>query len=177
MPTYTEYSHQWYMDLCYNVAQMSHDPRTQNGAILLCEDGEFVGGLNDLPKDVETKPTRLESPEKYYWIEHAERGALYFAVSQGMDVRGSTLYCPWAACADCGRAIAMMGVSTLIRHKQAMNRVMDAHAHDQWAHSIEVGDEIMRARGVDIIELDYVSESVIDLGVRFNREIWHPQNP
>lgn len=144
------------MGQAYKNALYSHDPSTQNGSVLLPVDDayeEYTYGVNNFPTGVRETPDRWERPKKYAFIEHAERCAIFNAARDGVETEGGILVCPWAACADCARAIVMAGLSVLVRCKA------DPHdTHDQWNESIAWGDEIMLEGGVEIIELDYKHE-------------------
>ena len=71
----------YFYEMANLVAKKSKDKSTQIGAVIVGPDNEirstgynsFPTGLND---DLEIRQQR---PEKYYWIEHAERNALYNA--------------------------------------------------------------------------------------------------
>lgn len=94
----------------------SDDPDTQNGALIITRDGRHVFGSNTLPTGVSLKESRLERPEKYLWIEHAERDAIYAAAKRGLCLYGATMYCPWYACPECARAIIGSGIKEVIGH-------------------------------------------------------------
>lgn len=165
------------LDICYDLASsQSRDPRTQNGALVVLKSGVAYGGVNNVPAFVEEKPGMIVSPGKYLWMEHAERAAIYSAVSFNANLYESTMYCPWAACADCARAIAMSGIKRLVRHKQAMERKMDEASESKWKESILIGDAIMDAAGVEVVDYDYVPWHE-DTKVLFSGEYWYPSNP
>lgn len=140
------------MRLAYFAASKSNDLSTQNGAVLFNPDTgtAFCTGINHIAKESCHKQDRFERPLKYQWTEHAERHAILKAARYGQSTRGKHLYCCWAACADCARAIAEAGITKLIRH---------SHPHhadrSDWLDSIKVGDEIMRERGVEIVTVDF----------------------
>jgi len=144
------------------------DPSTQNGAIIVNEDtGEIISyGANYFPNNVIDLPERWERPIKYSYVEHAERNAIYQAVFNGESVRGLTMYCYWAACADCARAIIQSGIRRLVTHKI----IMDA-TPDHWKASIEVAFQMMREAGV---QLDQVEDPIDDIQIRFNGKLWTP---
>jgi hypothetical protein len=54
----------------------------------------------------------------------------------------------WAACCDCARAIVECGLSRLIRHYPILDE-----ATERWLESITVGDQILKAGGVEIIDI------------------------
>lgn len=89
-----------------------------------------------------------EAPRKYAILEHAERGALYKAARQGISTSGGTLVSSWAACQDCSRAMVACGIATLVRHVPTPDA-----ASARWAESIEMGDSLMRAGGIFIVDV------------------------
>lgn len=127
----------------------SHDPHTQNGALLRAYNGAIVVAANRLPPEVVVSTARLERPAKYQFVEHAERGAIFAAAKAGIATDRATLYCPWFACADCARAIILAGVTRVVGHT-----VPRAQANGRWAESIAAADQMLREAGVQIELLD-----------------------
>jgi dCMP deaminase len=149
------------------IATQSPDPRTQNGAILATPDGEaLVSGVNEFPKGVKNTDERWERPNKYFYVEHAERNAIFTALRAGIPTKGNVLVCPWSACADCARAIIQSGISTLIR--------LPSENHDHWEESCQKADEMFAEAGVTIIELTEPLDEVLPL-LR-NGQRWTPSN-
>lgn len=138
-----------WMNWALNLAQTSEDPSVQNGAVIVnyAEDDLCGSSMNRLTYGVDDQPFRWERPAKYMWVEHAERQAIFTAAKYGKSTFGATMYCPWAACADCARAIVGAGIRKLVRFP------MTGEA-DGWNESIAVGEEILEAAGVRIIEVD-----------------------
>jgi dCMP deaminase len=100
-------------EACRYAAQHSHDPETQNGAVLVTN-RLTIYAANCIPKAVALQEHRLARPFKYDFIEHAERAAIYKAASAGAATAGATLYCPWFACTDCARAIVSAGIKEVV---------------------------------------------------------------
>lgn len=136
---------------CYRKASDSPDTSTQIGAVITNNRGSvqfstlsfngFVRGWSPTPAD-------YERPRKYSVTEHAERRAIYHAARDGVCLYGSTLYSTWAACADCARAIVESGISRLVRHYPPQDETVD-----RWLESVSLGDEIMVAGGVEIVDV------------------------
>lgn len=155
----------------YSFALDSPDPSTQNAAIVYNKDGQMISiGVNKFTKGVEITEDILERPKKYSFIEHAERNAIYGVLSSidedvTIDPGPHVMVAPWAACADCARAIVQSGIQVLVRHKRD-------DGTNRWNQSIEWGDQILKAGGVDIIEI------AGELGgcepILFNGESWLP---
>ena len=100
-------------EACRYAAQHSHDPDTQNGAVLVTS-RQTIFAANCVPLGVARHEHRLARPFKYDFVEHAERAVIYKAAATGIPVAGGTLYCPWFACTDCARAIIMAGIKEVI---------------------------------------------------------------
>ena len=104
-----------YMDMARSMAKNSPDAETKVGAIMLSEEGRiiassfngFLRGANDdkLPK------TR---PDKYTFIQHAERNMLYNCAYEGIRTKNTTIICTLSPCLDCLRACFQSGVSHII---------------------------------------------------------------
>jgi dCMP deaminase len=100
-------------EACRYAAQHSHDPDTQNGAVLVTS-RQTIFAANCVPPGVARHEHRLARPFKYDFVEHAERAVIYKAAATGIPAAGGTLYCPWFACTDCARAIVMAGIKEVI---------------------------------------------------------------
>lgn len=128
-------------------AQDSDDPHTQNGAVLVPRSANCYVAVsaNRFPKGVGRTPDRLARPEKYRYIEHAERGAVYAAARIGTPTDGGTLYCPWFACADCARAIICSGVREVVGH--VLPRSLTP---DRWLDDIALAESMLTEAGVSM---------------------------
>lgn len=106
----------YFMLMAYVIASKSKDKSTHVGAVVVDENNavktqgynSFVRRLND---DV---PERQESPEKYYWIEHAERNAIYNATLIGVSLKKCRMYTNAVPCTDCARGIIQSGIIEVI---------------------------------------------------------------
>lgn len=143
-------THEDYLRAAYRYAAMSRDRSTQNGAVLVSGCGDIIGtGWNDIPDGVADTQERRERPLKYQFTEHAERAAIFDAARAGRPTDGSTLYAPWLACADCGRAIVCAGVRWVVRH-----RIPQHASRADWAASCAASDRMFAEAGVEVIEVD-----------------------
>lgn len=152
----------WLRQACLE-AQRSHDPSTQNGAVLVpATAGAYVAvARNCIPSGIQPTPSRLERPAKYDYIEHAERAAIYTAARVGTPTKGAVLYCPWFACTDCARAIICAGIREVVGHVRPR-----AATPERWTATIVLAEAMLREAGVSMRWL------ADDLGVtiRFNGE-------
>lgn len=147
------------MKLAYKTASSSPDDSTQNGAVLFKRNVPIATCAN-LP--IVSDDFSQQRPEKYWDFEHAERGVIYKA---GRDTLGSEMYCPFAACADCARAIILSGVACVYTHKPLM-----ALMPDRWRPSVERGMWMFKKRNVKHISLDL--DIKLSIPVRFDGGLW-----
>lgn len=139
---------EWLRD-CYREAVNSPDRSTQIGVIIF--DGfqdQISTGYNAFTKGWVPSEADHERPRKYQIIEHAERRAIYSAAKEGFCTYGGTMVATWAACSDCARAIVECGIQRLIRHYPILD-----DATERWLESITIGDQILKAGGVEIIDI------------------------
>jgi dCMP deaminase len=129
-------------DACRYAAENSHDPDTQNGAVLVTAGGTIYAA-NCVPRGVSRPDHRLARPFKYHFVEHAERAAIYKAAEVGAATAGATLYCPWFACTDCARAIIQAGIKEVVG-LVAMRNATPA----RWLLNVEMAERMLEEAGV-----------------------------
>jgi dCMP deaminase len=158
------------MELTYELALRSPDPSTQNGAILVRAGMPLTAtaACNEFPRGVQYLDERWERPIKYSFIEHAERNAIFNAARIGISTSGLTLACPWAACADCARAIIQADVIKLITHQPN-----EEDTNERWQASIEVAFTMLKEAGV---EIEYFHGKVGGAAqpIRRDGKLWQP---
>ncbi len=139
--------------LAYEQALRSPDPSTQNGAFLYYDGMPLTVtfACNEFPRGVAYTEERWERPLKYSLIEHAERNAIYSAARYGLATKGTTLVCPWAACADCARAIVQAGITCQLTRARVG---LSAEINARWAETCALGDQILSEGGVAIRMVD-----------------------
>ena len=152
----------------YGHALSSTDKSTQNGAIIISKDyGKTIAwGWND-PVASFTVNDLGFGQHKYDVTEHAERNAIYLAARWGLSLAGTTMVCPWAACPDCAKAIVQSGITTLVRHKDAIDKTPE-----RWAEKVSIGDAILKAGGVDVLDLE--GPVGAPSSIRFDSETFWP---
>lgn len=130
---------QLYITLCYLISMRSKDPMTHVGSVIIDSDNVLVAtGYNSLPRGVEldrdSKRVSREDNEKYYWVEHAERNAIYNAARRGTVLKGCKLYVPWISCSDCARAIIQTGITEVIIHQNGQD-FYDENTNGKWVEA------------------------------------------
>ena len=101
---------------CYEISAQSPDTSSQNGAIVSRMVNNSVSDVskgynhfyNGVPPETKDRVIKLQR------IEHAERDAIYKA----QNTKNAIMFCPWAACHDCARAIIGSGITCLVVHKE-----------------------------------------------------------
>lgn len=139
-----------FIGLCNHIAAWSEDRDFQVGCVIVGPEGHEVRstGYNGFPRGVSDEDdARFDraSGEKFYWIEHAERNAIYNAARSGASLAGCTLYVNRFPCADCGRAIIQSGISQIIAPPIPQ-------ADGALDYSFKVSQQMLREAGIDIVE-------------------------
>jgi dCMP deaminase len=100
------------------ISQKSKDPSTKVGCVIVGDDNVILSmGFNGFPRGInEHDKGRWARPEKYHWVEHAERNAIYNAARNGINLNGARAYLNWEPrpCADCTRALIQVGIKEII---------------------------------------------------------------
>lgn len=116
----------YFMNLLEPISSRSKDPNTQVGCVIAGPDnGIRSTGYNSFPRGInDNVPERLERPEKYFWLEHGDRSAIYAAAKVGTPLDGCKMYLTGLPCMDCARAIVQVGIVEVI---------YDALKQEKWA--------------------------------------------
>jgi dCMP deaminase len=128
-----------FIEMAMLVAKKSKDPSTKVGCVIVGDDNAVLStGFNGFPRGVREElnfeerfpladpmfakcfpkldPERWDRPQKYSWIEHAERNAIFNAARHGIMLAGARAYLNWEPhpCADCSRALIQSGIVEII---------------------------------------------------------------
>jgi|688.fasta_scaffold06574_4 dCMP deaminase len=106
---------QYFVNMLDVVSLKSKDT-TKTSAIIVGPDHEIrTTGYNGFPREFNDKDKeKWAKPEKYYWIEHAERNAIYNAARMGVSLLDCDMYVSHFPCVDCGRGIIQSGIKRVI---------------------------------------------------------------
>ncbi len=108
-----------FMRHAYLIASKSKDPRTRIGAVLVRNKHVISEGYNGLPMGVnDCCAERYQRPEKYLWVEHAERNSIFVCARFGISTNAAVMYTQGIPCENCTRATIQAGVSEVVVHKQ-----------------------------------------------------------
>jgi len=135
------------------ISQKSKDPSTKVGCVIVGDDNAILSmGFNGFPRGVdEYHDSRWARPEKYHWVEHAERNAIYNAARNGINLNNSRAYLNWEPkpCADCTRALIQVGVKEVI----GPNRVWQGAGAGKH-YSIDHAEIMLQEAGIKIRYID-----------------------
>jgi len=119
-----------FMKLAEVVSEMSIDPHTKFGCVAVSEDGmQLSTGYNSPPNGVDDSLVPLTRPEKYMYLEHAERNCIYNAASKGIRLKGCTFYVTGVPCVECLRAMYQVGAKIII-YKAKKAKSFDDSVYD-----------------------------------------------
>lgn len=143
----------WWVDRMYlqdaiRAAKQSSDPSTQVGSVLVVPTGlgVIVRSCNAVPQRLVDAGYPINQEEKNYCTEHSERRLLFDAARRSFSVSGLTMYCTWASCAECSRAIVDFGISRVVTFSALVERTPD-----RWRESISHGLRMMRDCGISVV--------------------------
>ena len=141
-----------FMGLCNHVAGWSEDRDFQVGCVIVDPIGHEVRtmGYNGLPRGVSADDdARFDraSGEKFHWIEHAERNAVYNAARTGVALVGCTAYVNRFPCADCARALIQSGIARIVAPPIPQ-------ADGALDHSFQVSCRMLSETGITITEFE-----------------------
>lgn len=112
---------EYFRNIANQVKLKSKDNSTQVGCVIV-DSGMTIKstGYNSFPRGInDNVPERQERPEKYYWLEHSERNAIYNAARVGLSTVGCTMYLSCGIpCADCARGIINAGIVKIVCEKE-----------------------------------------------------------
>lgn len=120
------------MKMATDLSELSPDEETQVGAVMLSPAGRIIatsfnGFLRGAPDDKLPK-TREGTPNKYEFIQHAERNMLYNCAYEGIRTKDTTVVCTLSPCFECLRACFQSGVRT-IYFKELYHRFEDIYVY------------------------------------------------
>lgn len=154
--------HAYWMTMVYMVASRSDDRDTHVGAVIVGEDNILRStGYNGLVRKVKPLSDRLIRPEKYHWMEHAERNAIYNAARTGVCVKQCTMYTNGLPCAECARAIIQAGIWVVLTDKVWA----DADDRPEWQDSHRRTKAMFEEAGVKHTDI----KVDLQMPVRFQR--------
>jgi dCMP deaminase len=143
---------EYYLAIAEAVKLKSKDIRTQIGAVIVGSDKQIVStGYNSFPRNiVDNNEERQVRPEKYFWMEHAERNAIYNAALNGVSTKGTSIYLTCGIpCSDCARGIINAGIKKVYCKEQDTTK-----NREHWDEHAKRSMEMFTEADVDVIFYD-----------------------
>jgi dCMP deaminase len=143
---------EYYLAIAESVKIKSKDIRTQIGAVIVGADKQIVStGYNSFPRNiVDDNEDRQVRPEKYFWMEHAERNAIYNAALNGVSTKGTSIYLTCGIpCSDCARGIINAGIKKVYCKEEDTTK-----NREHWDEHAKRSMEMFTEADVDVIFYD-----------------------
>ncbi len=139
---------EYFLGIAEQIKLKSKDQSTQIGAVVVGEGKNILStGYNSFPRGLDDSlQERQERPEKYFWIEHAERNAIYNAALEGVSLKNSTIYLTSGLpCMDCARGIVNSGIKVVW-----CKRVCTTKNKEKWEESQMKSLQLLNECGVEV---------------------------
>lgn len=139
---------EYFLEIAEVVKLKSKDQSTQIGAVIVGEGRNVLStGYNSFPRGLDDSlQERQERPEKYFWMEHAERNAIYNAALEGVSLKNSTIYLTSGLpCMDCARGIVNSGIKVVWCKK-----VCTTKNKEKWEESQMKSLQLLNECGVEV---------------------------
>jgi len=136
----------YFVKMARLVATRSKDQNTQIGAVIVGPDNEVIStGYNSFPRGINDDISeRQERPEKYFWIEHSERNAIYNAARHGVKLKGCRIFMScYIPCTDCARAIIQVGIKEVILGSRSSSG-------KKWDEEAERSERMFKEAGITV---------------------------
>ena len=140
---------EYFLGIAEQVKLKSKDQSTQIGAVVVGEGKNVLStGYNSFPRGLDDSlQERQERPEKYFWMEHAERNAIYNAALEGVSLKNSTIYLTSGLpCMDCARGIVNSGIKVVY-----CKQVCTTKNKEKWDESQSKSLQLLNECGVKVL--------------------------
>lgn len=136
-----------FLRLCEVHSEMSKDPSTKVGAVIVGPDREVLSmGFNGFPRGVLDSEERLSNRDlKYKLMVHAELNAILGAARHGTRLFYSYLYVNATPCHRCAVEIIQSGIKTVIARPRKL---------EKWIDTQVLAKELFKEAKVTYMEID-----------------------
>ena len=108
-----------YLAIADLIAKRGTCGRAQVGAVIVKGKRIISTGYNGpLPNENHCSPQICDTSKTCSRAIHAELNAILVAAKEGIALEGSTLYCTYAPCEACAKAIVMAGIKKVFYRNQ-----------------------------------------------------------
>jgi len=174
----------YFMNLCFGVNLRSIDTSSKCGCIAVAEDGAMLSaGYNGPFRGANDKEIPMTRPEKYYFMEHSERNAIYNAARHGIELMGCTFYVTGFPCIDCLRSMIHAGAKQIVYGPLQTKMKIPLEVYEQLLKGQPI--KIKRFEfDEDLFELNPSAKKAIDSmkerdieDITFEWNVFHPPMP
>lgn len=144
---------EYFMRMCYLIAQKSIDPKTKIGSVLTRSKNIISTGYNSFPRKVLDLPERYNNRElKRKMVSHSEENTILTSARLGVNTSGTTLYTLSYPCHICCKALIQGSVERVVIHKQwpGFNHTKE------WVESIDLAKIMFKEAGIEVIRYDKI---------------------
>lgn len=117
--------HEQWLAVAEDLGANCIDPYVKVGCVLVRGNEQISEGYNRVVTGVEKIEARhSHRPAMYFWVEHAERIAIYQAARHGASTEGATAYVnvsPESVCTLCLRALIEGGIIRIVGNTRQLN--------------------------------------------------------
>jgi dCMP deaminase len=145
------------LDRAIAAAAASPNRIRKVGAVLVAA-GTEIAGCNAFPPGIEALPERAVGDNRFIWLEHAERTAIFEAARRGIATEGATLLSTYFPCTDCARALVQSGIKTLVTPRPEYDDPV-------WGESFRTSAALLAEGTVEIVFLADDQDTI-------HRRIW-----
>lgn len=150
-----------FLQLAQETRSQSDDPKaaimpSSGVGCVIVKDGEILSTSANVLPPIEAAILlnatggQISPADRYHLLEHAERAAIYKAISKFGPIHGSDLYCSRFPCSDCARAIAWSGIRRVILAEDLPNPEELNPDARHWVDSQRAAARIFEAAGIQL---------------------------
>ena len=110
----------FFMDIAMKTADLSYDPKTKVGAVIVRDGNILSFSYNGTPSGTDNR-TRDGNMETRPEVLHAETNALGKMMRAGISTAGCTLYSTREPCIHCAKLIYQAGIRRVVFHDRHSN--------------------------------------------------------
>jgi dCMP deaminase len=157
------YSRKWirrHLELAKTVSTWSKDESTKVGCIIVTETGfPKSWSYNGNPMGIVDTPERLERPNKYNYVAHAERNAMDVC---RQSVEDCIMFVTHAPCSSCAIGILQNGIKAVIVDNEngVMNESSYINYNEKWKESTAYSIEMFKEAGIMYMEYSFENDKL-----------------
>ena len=140
--------HRRFLRLAAEIAELSKDPSTKVGCILVRDRRIISTGYNGFPRGISDSFYRLlDRDNKYEITVNAEINAVTTAALHGVSTEGSTAYVTFQPCSRCAAVLINAGIKEVYV-------TADSFIPDRWLDNMALAANLLKEAGILLETLD-----------------------